>query len=252
MKNLFNYTLTLLLGLLTITACTNKYEYDAPSATDQGGNATISTENNSFVFVPGDEQVYQVTITRVDATNAQEISLTCDNEKFEVPATVSFAAGEKSKDVSLSSSLVAGESEVVNISLGKSDAFLYGTNTIRLSVSVYRMFKAVIQSAFYGNEPWEVSIYELGEGAYKIPDAFHDGYDLKFNIDFKTKKVTIPAQYIDYYDDEYGAIAMSTSTATYDPSTLMITATSTFFLPSISYVFGTAPVYIVFESDPQK
>ena len=57
MKKFFRYTLAVLLGAMTMVACTNEYEYDAPSATDQGGNATISAAKTSYVFVPADEQI---------------------------------------------------------------------------------------------------------------------------------------------------------------------------------------------------
>jgi hypothetical protein len=252
MKNVLKYMFGAVLGIVTLAACTNEYAYDAPSATEQGGNATISAETTSFVFVPSDDQDLTVTITRIDATNAQEIGLTCDNPKFAVPSTVSFAAGEKSKDVVFKSSLVAGESESAVISIVAADAFLYGANSVKLNVSVYRSFTGMIQTAFYGEDPWEIDIYELGDGDYMIPNAFADGYDLKFNIDFKTNQVKIPAQYIDYYSDDYGAIGMTTSTATYDPENLLITATSTFSLPAIEYTFGTGKVYIVFDEDPQQ
>lgn len=252
MKNVLKYMFGAVLVIVTLAACTNEYAYDAPSATEQGGNATISAETTSFVFVPSDDQDLMVTITRVDATNAQEIGLTCDNPKFAVPSTVSFAAGEKSKDVVFKSSLVAGESESAVISIVAADAFLYGANSVKLNVSVYRSFTGMIQTAFYGEDPLEIDIYELGDGDYMIPNAFADGYDLKFNIDFKTNQVKIPAQYIDYYSDDLGAIGMTTSTATYDPENLLITATSTFSLPSIEYTFGTGKVYIVFDEDPQQ
>jgi hypothetical protein len=252
MKNVLKYMFGAVLSILTLAACTNEYTYDAPSATEQGGNATISVETASYVFVPSDDQDLMVTITRVDATSAQEIGLTCDNPKFAVPSTVSFAAGEKSKDVVFKSSLVAGESESAVISISGADAFLYGANSVKLNVSVYRSFTGMIQTAFYGEDPWEIDIYELGDGDYMIPNAFADGYDLKFNIDFKTNQVKIPAQYIDYHSDDYGAIGMTTSTATYDPENLLITATSTFSLPAIEYTFGTGKVYIVFDEDPQQ
>ena len=252
MKNVLKYMFGAVLVIVTLAACTNEYAYDAPSATEQGGNATISAETTSFVFVPSDDQDLMVTITRVDATNAQEIGLTCDNPKFAVPSTVSFAAGEKSKDVVFKSSLVAGESESAVISIVAADAFLYGANSVKLNVSVYRSFTGMIQTAFYGEDPLEIDIYELGDGDYMIPNAFADGYDLKFNIDFKPNQVKIPAQYIDYYNDDLGAIGMTTSTATYDPENLLITATSTFSLPAIEYTFGTGKVYIVFDEDPQQ
>ena len=252
MKNIFKYTFVALLSVLALTACTNEYEYDAPSATEQGGNATISAATTSFVFVPGETQECKVTVTRVNDTEAEEIGLTCDNTNFTVPSSVSFSAGEKAKEVTITSSLDAGSSEVANISIAQTNAFIYGANTITISVNVYRMFDAVIQTAMYGDDPWDAVIYELGAGSYMIPDAFAEGYDLKFSIDFNTNKVTIPAQYIDYYSDTYGPIAMSTSTATYDPETLLITATSTFSLPYIEYTFGTVPLYIVFGADPQQ
>ena len=56
MKKIFRYTLAVLLGAMNMVACTNEYEYDAPSATDQGGNATISAAKTTYVFVPSDVQ----------------------------------------------------------------------------------------------------------------------------------------------------------------------------------------------------
>lgn len=253
MKNLLKYTLGALLAIVAMTACTNEYEYDAPSATNQGGNAMVSTGETSFVFVPGQNQTYTITVTRIDTTEAQEIGLTCDNEKFVVPATVSFAANEKSKDITVTSTLVAGESAVANISVAEKDAFLYGVNTVSLSVSVFRSFSGFIQSAFYGNEPWEVSIYEIGDGEYMIPNAFADGYDWYFSINFATNKVTIKGQYVDVYDEEYGRIAFIPSSTSYDPENLLVSATGKFTLPDYGASFnGTHTVYVGFAEDPQK
>ena len=253
MKKIFRYTLAVLLGAMTMVACTNEYEYDAPSATDQGGNATISAAKTTYVFVPSDVQEYVVTVARIDSTQAQTISLTSDNSKFNVPASVSFAAGQRTQDVKITSDLPAGSKEKVNISLGESDAFLYGGNIVTLTSSVYRMFECVIaQQTMYGGQ-WAGVIYELGGGNYMIPGCFADGYDLQFSIDFKTNKVTIPAQYIDYYDDTYGRIAMTTGSATYDPENLLITETVKFTLPDSGFSFsGTHTVYIMFGSDPQE
>ena len=41
MKNIFKYTFAVLLGAMAAVSCTNEYEYDAPSATEQGLNGVI-------------------------------------------------------------------------------------------------------------------------------------------------------------------------------------------------------------------
>lgn len=253
MKNIFRYTLAVLFGAMTMVACTNEYEYDAPSATELGGNAVISANKTSYVFVPSDVQQYVVTVARIDSTQAETIALNSDNSKFNVPASVSFTAGQRKQDVIITSDLPAGSNEKLNISLGEGDAFLYGGNVVTITSSVYRMFECIIaQQSMYGGQ-WGGVIYELGGGNYMIPDCFADGYDLQFSIDFKTNKVTIPAQYIDYYDDFYGRIALQTISATYDPSNLMITASAKFILPDSGYSFGgTHTLYILFGSDPQE
>ena len=252
MKKLFKYTMAVVLGAFALASCTNEYEYDAPSLTDQGGNATISTEKTAFVFVPGEDQEYVVTITRVDTTQAETISLTCDNEKFTVPATVEFAAEEKTKDVTITSNVEAGGNEVANISIAEGNAFLYGSNTVTFTVNVYRSFPGMIQSAFYGGS-WQMVVYELEMGKYMIPNAFADGYDFYFDIDYTTNKVTIANQFIDYYNETYGRIRIKVSEATYDPESHLITATAKFDLPDSGYSFnGTQTVYILFGVNPQE
>lgn len=251
MKNMFKYTFATLLSFLALTACTDQYEYDPASATDQGGNITISADETSYVYVPGEDQEITLTITRVDDSEAQTVTLISDNEKFDVPATVSFAAGEKSKTITFLSSLSAGESEKVNITLAEEDAFIYGKNSVTISVSVYRAFKVTIAEDYWFEDSWDAVVYELGDGNYVIPNAFDNGFDWKFSIDFSTGAVKIPSQYIaDYTGYDYGYMAYINSSASYDAETYMITSEGNVYFPDISWNHATT-VYIVFEEDPQ-
>jgi hypothetical protein len=251
MKNIFKYTFAVLLGAMAAVSCTNEYEYDAPSATEQGGNATISASQTTFVYVPGQEQACNITVARIDSTQAQTISLTCDNTKFSVPSSVSFAAGERTKEVAVTSNVESGGSEVANIAIGSEDAFIYGANAVQLTVNVYRSFAGVYASSFYSAQ-WDIVIYELAKGSYLIPDAYADGYDFAFTIDFNSNSVSVPNQFIDTYGD-YGRIRFTAAKGTYDPENKLVTVTTQMTLPDTGYSFNGNPTeYIMFIDDPQQ
>lgn len=98
MNKFFKYTFIALLGVLTLglSSCTDEYEYTPTSKTELGGNAFLVSEGSTAKsFLPTAEQSFTFKVSRVDSTEAQTVGLSSSNEKFTVPATVSFAAGQK-------------------------------------------------------------------------------------------------------------------------------------------------------------
>ena len=254
MNKLFKISYMLMLGImaLTVSSCTNEFEYEPASATEQGGNAYMTADNTSYTFVPGEEQSITVTIHRIDATKAESIKLSCDNELFTVPASVDFSAGEKDKEITVVGNVPTGGSATATISL--ENAFLYASSpAVSVSVNVYRMFSGTIAQMTLYEGQWDCDIYELAYGEYMIPDAFADGYDYKFKIDFETNKVTAADQFVDFYNANYGRIALVPQSATYDPENLMVSITAKFTLPDVGAGFtGVHPVYIIFGEDPKE
>ena len=102
MNKFFKYTFIALLGVLTLglSSCTDEYEYTPTSKTELGGNAFLVSEGSTAIsYLPTAEQSFTFKVSRVDSTEAQTVGLSSSNEKFTVPATVSFAAGQKTAEV---------------------------------------------------------------------------------------------------------------------------------------------------------
>ena len=114
MNKFFKYTFIALLGVLTLglSSCTDEYEYTPTSKTELGGNAYLVSEGSTAIsFLPSAEQSFTFQVSRVDSTEAQTVSLSSSNEKFTVPATVSFAAGQKTAEVKVSFNIATGTYE---------------------------------------------------------------------------------------------------------------------------------------------
>ena len=81
-------------------SCTDEYEY-APAAASKG-NAYINAEGSTVLgFLPTADQTFNVKVVRSDSAQAGTVHLTSSNTKFQVPAEVTFNAGEKTKTVSV-------------------------------------------------------------------------------------------------------------------------------------------------------
>lgn len=256
MKAIFKYAFVALFAVLSLASCGDDYEYSPANPKNQGGNAMVSASENTYMFLPGETQQISFTVTRVDTTQAGTVNLTSSSEYFPVQA-VSFAAGEKSKTVTVTGTMPVGKSEDVTISVADSDAFLYGTKELHFAVSVYRKLSGVITSSLFRN-PFACSIIDLTNGDFMITDAYEAGYDLKFHVDFTTNLVTAKPQMVMVYSEDYGRLQLNTTSADglihghYDPETLTVSLEEVqFALPDINSSFqGAYTEYYTFDTDP--
>lgn len=97
-KNTF-IALAAILGL-TLTACTDKYEYQAATAS---GQQVYFDNVASKVSLSKDATTFNVQVLRIAADEAITIALTSTDESgiFTIPSSVSFAAGEKTATVTI-------------------------------------------------------------------------------------------------------------------------------------------------------
>lgn len=122
---------TLLLASLAFTACSDDDDYTAGPQSD---GAYLYSSASSYTFLPADEQVLTVNIGRTDSTQAATYNLTGDNSLFQVPSSVSFAAGEKNKEIKIPFNLNLGQREGLSIKLNKDQATTYGFDSIHVTV----------------------------------------------------------------------------------------------------------------------
>ncbi len=256
MKTIFKYAYVALFAVLALVSCTDEYDYTPADKTNQGGNATIEASTSSYTYLPGETQSVTFTVHRIDSTQAGTVNLTSNSKYFEV-APVSFAAGEANKTITINGTLPVGQSVNLSIAIADSDAFLYGVKEVNFTVSVYKSYDGVITSNIFRN-PVSCVIYDLTEGDFMIPDAYQDGYDVKFHVNFTTNIVTAEPQFICVYSSSYGRLKFDATSSDgviyghYDPETLTVSLEDIkFALPDISNAFGgTYTEYFTFAEDP--
>ena len=97
MKKINKYISMVALSALAMAfnACTDECEREASPVQTDGLTAYIDFNTlTSLEFLPDDEQAFEVKIGRQLATETATVHITAEGEKFNVPQTVEFAAGE--------------------------------------------------------------------------------------------------------------------------------------------------------------
>ena len=126
----FNSVVLSALFAFVLVSCTDEYEYEAAPVPNNAG-ITLSTEDTDFYFEgTQDKQSFTFFVNRPENSkdNAVTVSLVCDNEKVQLPETVSFAIGETSKEITANCSLEKGDKITVSISASEKDANVYSEN----------------------------------------------------------------------------------------------------------------------------
>jgi hypothetical protein len=82
MKKIFKYAYIALAGMMAIslTSCTDKYEYDGVGEADPG--AFISAAATQIKYAAEDAQILKFTLQRTNPETAEDVALTCSNSKF--------------------------------------------------------------------------------------------------------------------------------------------------------------------------
>lgn len=262
MKKIFRYAFVASLGALALgfSSCDDKYEYTPASAADLGGNAfMIPAESTELVLTEDDEQAFTVTVSRVDSTKAEVIALTSDNDKFNAPTQVEFAAGEKSKTAVVTFNIAPATQEKVNIRVSEKDAFDYGLPELGFTVTRLAAKSAIMAYGLFGTQA-ETTLYYVGN-QYIIPADYENGYEADINFTWnEDNTIVLPLQaawthptYGDIYiiGNANGDAAVTASgvngsgvAGSYDPEESMITLNLYHAVPGVGS-FGTYPDYIL-------
>jgi hypothetical protein len=214
MKKIFKYAYIALAGMMAIslTSCTDKYEYDGVGEADPG--AFISAEATQIKYTAEDAQILKFTLQRTNPETAEDIALTCSNSKFQVPATVSFAAGEAKKEVSVPFSILGGTTEEVTIAVAPQSATVYGVGEMKFTITrdfVWEYLGDGVYTCWLFGESWPQPVYR-GEGThlYKLPDCIAEGYDIEFELtdDDQHLARAIAKQETGYVHSSYGMVSV--------------------------------------------
>ncbi|WP_315578262.1 hypothetical protein [Hoylesella oralis] len=262
MKKISKYIYMALAGAfisIGAASCTDEYEY-TPAAASKG-NAYINAEGSTVLgLLPTAAQTFNVKVVRSDSAQAGTVHLTSSNTKFQVPAEVTFNAGEKTKTVSVSFNIAEASTDTVVISVASDDAYEYGPTGLTYVVTRYQKYEGTYVSTLLGTQ-FDTPIYKIGEYTYLIP-ASKDGwdYDITFTIN-KDNSVVIGGQRA-FNHSRYGTVYMignakgdakvtaegvegSGVAGTYDTASKTATLKVAFMVPGVGS-FGTKNETIVF------
>ncbi len=161
MKTIKSIFFAAVAATLALSSCSSDdYSY---SPGEQSVGAYLAAAKSSFVFTPDEAKVLKLTLGRSVYSAEETVTLTGDNSIFAVPASVSFAAGEKEKDVNIPFTLNTGENAKLTVKI-TSGVSAYGAGSITVSVTCdynwESIGKGTFSDAFIGIDAAEVKILQ--------------------------------------------------------------------------------------------
>lgn len=211
-------------GLFTLTACSDDIVREPSPVPTDGIQAYLYTDATDLAFLPNDEQSFILNVVRQRTDGAATVHLNSVGEKFTVPATVDFAAGESKKEVKVGFDLEIGTSATVKISIPEEEAYIYGSSN--LTVNVIRDYTWgnlgtwTLQSSFFG-ATGETQVLKAAEvSLYKAVSPYDDGFDLLFKVD--GNNVVVDRQPIAASYGSYGTLYVDGS-GTFENNVIAVT-----------------------------
>lgn len=187
MKRLFDYCYMALMSVLLLSACSDDYEYTPAENNLTSSQAYVYAENGtSLSFVPTDAETFTVKLGRSVTTDKATVALTTTNNKFTVPSTVTFAAGQKTVDVPVTFDMAIGTTENVTIALDKNNSNPYGADSLSMTIKRDYSWKSLGEGLFtseFFEGSWSTVVYKAdGANVYKLKDLYKKGTDIIFEL----------------------------------------------------------------------
>ena len=118
---------------LSFASCSDDDDnYTVGEASD---GAYLYSDFSSKTFLPDDNQTFTINVGRTNTTGEQSFELKCDNDKFTVPSTVNFKAGESTVVVPVTFNIDLGATETAQFVIPTEKSTTYGDDTISVSIT---------------------------------------------------------------------------------------------------------------------
>lgn len=174
---------------LSVSACVEEYEY-TPAEKDNANKAYIFAEELNIEFIEDEKQTFDILVGRPDSSQAGSVHLVSSNPKFKIPSELEFAAGERTKLLTISCDLEPATSEKVTIKVADNEVYNYGLANADITVTRYKKYSVNWQSWYYGLTFKNIDLLEgpdrtfILRGAYAKADWIDSKVeDIKFQID---------------------------------------------------------------------
>lgn len=150
-------------------ACTDEYEYDAVTDTDNSG-AYILTDTESptiTVNIPEDDpQQVTFSVARHDFSSAETVKLSVDDSNVTIPSEVNFAAGDSVQQVTATFNIPVGTvGYEFTVSIADEHPYTYGRHSQVFSINRMRRVTGAMMyegGLLFEGAAWETQIYEAG------------------------------------------------------------------------------------------
>jgi len=206
----------------------------------------VSVDNPAVRFVAENATVieldpnvsveFTLTVTRDDETAALDVPVivvTNTENSFIVPSSVTFAAGAKTANLTISATDDAPKVTDLDLVLKLDESF---TTPYRTEYPMYYGTVVVTDweqfatgsyfSSWYGQSYSQILQYSPILDQYRFPDLMSDGYHFVFAWDGASAVTPVPEKVkTGYVHSTYGMVSATTSEATYDVASKIFTFT---------------------------
>lgn len=208
MKTIKNHLMTLMACCAIALAGCSDDDWQPGTQPTGGVQAYIYADATAMTFLANDEQAFTLHVARANTAEAATVNLTTTGEGFSAPSTVSFAAGEDKKDVTVTFDIPIGSEASVTIALGEDEGYPYGASELTIDVTRDYTWQSqgtwVLTSSFYGGQG-TTEVFKAAEtNLYKAVEPYEEGYDLLFQVEGSA--VTVDAQPIASDYGGYGTL----------------------------------------------
>ena len=146
MKNIKSLLFAAVAATLALTSCSDSdYSY---SVGEKSSGAYLTAAKSSFVFTPGQEQVLTLGVGRTEYAEAENVTLEGNNPAFQVPASVSFAAGEKDKTLSIPFTLNTGDNAKLTVKITSAKS-AYAADSVVVDVKCDYVWTKLGKGSYY-------------------------------------------------------------------------------------------------------
>lgn len=192
---------------LTFSSCSSDDDYTPGPQTVEGAVAAYFDSSNSstFIMTPSDESI-ELTVSRRDTTAAADVPIKMvsgDSATIKVPSKLSFAAGEKTKTLAITTKGLVNKTQykfTLNIGEAAADHYskLDGTTSYSGNIVVSQWVKEKANLDFYYDGHQELpanqsDLYHLeGFNQFYLTNFMGTGQPMYFTISSDTLQVDEP------------------------------------------------------------
>ncbi|MCK3684896.1 hypothetical protein [Maribellus sp. YY47] len=202
-------------------ACEDDVERElSPEQNPNSTNVYFSKDNVSNVVLPIESTSFEVIVSREVSASEQTVSLSAENVRsdlFTIPESVTFAAGEKQKSITVevSEEIVLMESYHLAIVIDQEQTKPYTQQDVypRIELTISKEDFApyadgVYTSDFFGDS-WDATLqYSPATDQYRFKDNWVSGYNYIFKVAEDGTITQVPeTTETGYVDEDYGMIS---------------------------------------------